>query len=144
MQTTWKTKRSGPRDGTLEGYTFSKRYKKVSPHRKSQKNKPSPEMVNKRGVPIGPTWLIRTLAFILSIYVAQDNKSTCIMQVEEEHFVFCQPLLQVTEPSYRNEGSDSVSYKPLDGFQNDFIIKQIFRGMHLFDEVFQHVPFSFI
>ena len=43
----------------------------MSPHRKShnllynllrEKNKPSPEMVNKRGVPIGPTWLIRTLA----------------------------------------------------------------------------------
>ena len=47
-----------PRDGTLVGYTFSKRYKKVSPHRKlhnlpynllREKNKPSPEMVNKRG-----------------------------------------------------------------------------------------------
>ena len=59
-----------PRDGTLVGYILSKRYKKVSPHRKSpnllynllkEKNKPSPEMVNKRGVPIGPTWLIRTL-----------------------------------------------------------------------------------
>ena len=58
------------RDGTLVGYTFSKRYKKVSPHRKShnllynllrEKNKPSPEMVNKRGVPIGPTWLTKTL-----------------------------------------------------------------------------------
>ena len=63
---------SWPRDGTLVGYIFSKRYKKVSPHRKShnllynllrEKNKPSPEMVNKRGVPIGPTWLIRTLDF---------------------------------------------------------------------------------
>ena len=40
-----------PRDGTLVGYTFSKRYKKVSPHRKlhnlpynllREKNKPSP------------------------------------------------------------------------------------------------------
>ena len=60
-----------PRDGTLEGYTFSKRYKKVSPHRKShnllynllkEKNKPPQEMVNKRGVPFGPTWLTRTLA----------------------------------------------------------------------------------
>ena len=59
------------RDGTLVGYIFSKRYKKVSPHRKShnllynllrEKNKPSPEMVNKRGVSIGPTWLTRTLA----------------------------------------------------------------------------------
>ena len=59
------------RDGTLVGYIFSKRYKKVSPHRKShnllynllrEKNKPPQEMVNKRGVPIGPTWLIRTLA----------------------------------------------------------------------------------
>ena len=59
-----------PRDGTLVGYIFSKRYKKVSPHRKShnllynllrEKNKPPQEMVNKRGVPIGPTWLIRTL-----------------------------------------------------------------------------------
>ena len=58
------------RDGTLVGYIFSKRYKKVSPHRKShnllynllrEKNKPPQEMVNKRGVPIGPTWLIRTL-----------------------------------------------------------------------------------
>ena len=58
------------RDGTLVGYSFSKRYKKVSPHRKShnllynllrEKNKPPQEMVNKRGVPIGPTWLIRTL-----------------------------------------------------------------------------------
>ena len=46
------------RDGTLVGYIFSKRYKKVSPHRKShnllynlprEKNKPFPEMVNKRG-----------------------------------------------------------------------------------------------
>ena len=53
------------------GYIFSKLYKKVSPHRKShnllynllrEKNKPPQEMVNKRGVPIGPTWLIRTLA----------------------------------------------------------------------------------
>ena len=52
------------RDGTLVGYVFSKRYKKVSPHRKShnllynllgEKNKPPQEMVNKRGVPIGPT-----------------------------------------------------------------------------------------
>ena len=60
------------RDGTLVGYTFSKRYKKVSPHRKShnllynllkEKNKPPQEMVNKRGVPFGPTWLTRTLAF---------------------------------------------------------------------------------
>ena len=60
----------GSRDGTLEGYTFSKRYKKVSPHRKShnllynllkEKNKPPQEMVNKRGVPFGPTWLTRTL-----------------------------------------------------------------------------------
>ena len=60
----------GPRDGTLVGYTFSKRYKKVSPHRKShnllynllkEKNKPPQEMVNKRGVPFGPTWLTRTL-----------------------------------------------------------------------------------
>ena len=42
----------------------------MSPHRKShnllynllrEKNKPPQEMVNKRGVPIGPTWLIRTL-----------------------------------------------------------------------------------
>ena len=58
------------RDGTLVGYTFSKRYKKVSPHRKShnllynllkEKNKPPQEMVNKRGVPFGPTWLTRTL-----------------------------------------------------------------------------------
>ena len=63
-------KESTPRDGTLVGYIFSKRYKKVSPHRKShnllynllrEKNKPPQEMVNKRGVPIGPTWLIRTL-----------------------------------------------------------------------------------
>ena len=61
---------SNPRDGTLVGYTFSKRYKKVSPHRKShnllynllkEKNKPPQEMVNKRGVPFGPTWLTRTL-----------------------------------------------------------------------------------
>ena len=56
-----KVRESGPytpRDGTLVGYIFSKRYKKVSPHRKShnllynllrEKNKPSPEMVNKRG-----------------------------------------------------------------------------------------------
>ena len=60
------------RDGTLVGYIFSKRYKKVSPHRKShnllynlliENKKPSPEMVNKRGVPIGPTWLTRTLVF---------------------------------------------------------------------------------
>ena len=60
------------RDGTLVGYTFSKRYKKVSPHRKShnllynllkEKNKPPQEMVNKRGVPFGPTWLTRTLDF---------------------------------------------------------------------------------
>ena len=45
----------------------------MSPHRKShnllynllrEKNKPSPEMVNKRGVPIGPTWLIRTLGSV--------------------------------------------------------------------------------
>ena len=58
-------------NGTLVGYTFSKRYKKVSPHRKShnllynllkEKNKPPQEMVNKRGVPFGPTWLTRTLA----------------------------------------------------------------------------------
>ena len=61
---------STTRDGTLVGYIFSKRYKKVSPHRKShnllynllrEKNKPPQEMVNKRGVPIGPTWLTRTL-----------------------------------------------------------------------------------
>ena len=63
------------RDGTLVGYTFSKRYKKVSPHRKShnllynllkEKNKPPQEMVNKRGVPFGPTWLTRTLEMILT------------------------------------------------------------------------------
>ena len=63
-----------PRDGTLVGYTFSKRYKKVSPHRKShnllynllkEKNKPPQEMVNKRGVPFGPTWLTRTLGIIV-------------------------------------------------------------------------------
>ena len=29
-----------------------------------ENKKPSPEMVNKRGVPIGPTWLIRTLGVI--------------------------------------------------------------------------------
>ena len=60
------------RDATLVGYTFSKRYKKVSPHRKShnllynllkEKNKPPQEMVNKRGVPFGPTWLTRTLEY---------------------------------------------------------------------------------
>ena len=65
--------RISARDGTLVGYTFSKRYKKVSPHRKShnllynllkEKNKPPQEMVNKRGVPFGPTWLTRTLARI--------------------------------------------------------------------------------
>ena len=65
---------SVPRDGTLVGYIFSKRYKKVSPHRKShnllynllrEKNKPPQEMVNKRGVPIGPTWLTRTLDLFL-------------------------------------------------------------------------------
>ena len=65
------------RDGTLVGYTFSKRYKKVSPHRKShnllynllkEKNKPPQEMVNKRGVPFGPTWLTRTLAFDPTVY----------------------------------------------------------------------------
>ena len=59
----------------LVGYIFSKRYKKVSPHRKShnllynllrEKNKPPQEMVNKRGVPIGPTWLIRTLGHDVS------------------------------------------------------------------------------
>ena len=42
----------------------------MSPHRKShnllynllkEKNKPPQEMVNKRGVPFGPTWLTRTL-----------------------------------------------------------------------------------
>ena len=66
----------GARDGTLVGYTFSKRYKKVSPHRKShnllynllkEKNKPPQEMVNKRGVPFGPTWLTRTLGFDASL-----------------------------------------------------------------------------
>ena len=65
------------RDGTLVGYIFSKRYKKVSPHRKShnllynllrEKNKPSSEMGNKRGVPIGPTWLIRALDRIMLCY----------------------------------------------------------------------------
>ena len=44
----------------------------MSPHRKShnllynlliEKNKPPQEMVNKRGVPFGPTWLTRTLVF---------------------------------------------------------------------------------
>ena len=64
--------KANPRDGTLVGYTFSKRYKKVSPHRKShnllynllkEKNKPPQEMVNKRGVPFGPTWLTRTLVY---------------------------------------------------------------------------------
>ena len=46
----------------------------MSPHRKShnllynllkEKNKPPQEMVNKRGVPFGPTWLTRTLGFSL-------------------------------------------------------------------------------
>ena len=64
------SKVSNTRDGTLVGYIFSKRYKKVSPHRKShnllynllrEKNKPPQEMVYKRGVPIGSTWLTRTL-----------------------------------------------------------------------------------
>ena len=32
-----------------------------------------------------------------------------------------------TEPSYRNESSDSVSRKPLDRIRNAFNIKQIFR-----------------
>ena len=66
------------RDGTLVGYTFSKRYKKVSPHRKShnllynllkEKNKPPQEMVNKRGVPFGPTWLTRTLGQNPNVFV---------------------------------------------------------------------------
>ena len=66
-----------PRDGTLVGYAFSKRYKKVSPHRKShnllynllkEKNKPPQEMVNKRGVPFGPTWLTRTLGVAWTFY----------------------------------------------------------------------------
>ena len=61
MRENSKFKAIKARDGTLVGYIFSKRYKKVSPHRKSQnllynflrdKNKPLQEMVNKRGVPI--------------------------------------------------------------------------------------------
>ena len=73
-----------PRDGTLVGYTFSKRYKKVSPHRKShnllynllkEKNKPPQEMVNKRGVPFGPTWLTRTLASGSGILRACETQS---------------------------------------------------------------------
>ena len=50
----------------------------MSPHRKShnllynlliEKNKPPQEMVNKRGVPIGPTWLIRTLGQIIGLEI---------------------------------------------------------------------------
>ena len=74
------------RDGTLVGYIFSKRYKKVSPHRKShnllynllrEKNKPPQEMVNKRGVPIGPTWLTRTLEQTASSNSSQPIRSIC-------------------------------------------------------------------
>jgi len=38
---------------------------------------------------------------------------------------FCLSVVS-TEPSYRNESSDSVSRKPLDEFQNAFNTKQIF------------------
>ena len=78
----FQLQRFSSRDGTLVGYTFSKRYKKVSPHRKShnllynllkEKNKPPQEMVNKRGVPFGPTWLTRTLAVKPPIFAGENE-----------------------------------------------------------------------
>ena len=112
------------RDGTLVGYIFSKRYKKVSPHRKShnllynllkEKNKPPQEMVNKRGVPFGPTWLTRTLETVRSIpriiYIRFHTKLAVLLHRIRNHNTKAESKTLIVETFGHLQGKTKGFYR---------------------------------